>query len=371
MEFSSVACPFCSLHCDDLHLQYDGGHWKLISPPCSLASRCYGEVDSQNEAGNGKTLLQAVHILQNARSPMVLLGGDADQDTALATLRLAHGCSAYLIRDNERSDVFANAVRITGLLSSSIIEFRNHADQIVILGEDSTIAHPRFWEFVGEKKKESAIRLGTKDCMKTIRQLRIMTKGFASQHKSKELEAIVQRMYKAESSALFINDALITSDVDLLTEIFLWLRDLNVNNKWFGQVISPSANEAGISHILREQTGFPGNIRFLNGQTHHDARLFHLSSIIENQEADVILVVNGELPFTKRDRLDHVKVITISAQKPLPSPDAWLPCAQIGLDTAGVMFRLDGVPVQFSSLVDQRLPTARDYLNRLLERIAA
>ncbi len=371
MEFSSVACPFCSLHCDDLHLQFDGGHWKLISPPCSLASRCYGEIDSQVEGGEEEALLRAMHIQQNARSPMILLGGDADQDTVLASLRLAQRYSAYFLRDNEGSDVFANAVRITGLLTSSIFEFRNHADQIVILGEDPAKTHPRFWEFVGDKKKESALWLGTSGYMETIRKLRLVNQKNNFYSLNKELETVAQRISKAGSGTLFINDELIASDVDLLTEIFLWLRDLNVNKKWFCQVISPSANPDGVSHILRGQTGFPDNIRFINGRAHHDARLLRFSSIIENRETDVILTVNSHLFNGEKKKLKQVKVIAISPQKPHFPSDVWLPCAQVGLDAPGVMFRLDGVPVHFSSLVDRRIPPASDYLDRLLERIAA
>lgn len=311
-----------------------------------------------------------MQLLQKARSLLILLGGNVDQDTALASISLARKFSAYLLRETDTGESFAFASRITGILTASLAELRKHASRIVIVGEDPARTHPRFWEFVGEKKKQNAIWLGTTSILEKIRWLRLKNKNHVSHLADTELETVSGNILKSASGVVFVNSDSIASDVNALSEVFLWLQELADNKKWFGQVLSSSVNENGVSQVLREQAGFSGRMRFDRGAIHHDSRLLKFSSLIENQEVDTVLVIGDQLPLG-RDNLSGIKLIGISPHKPNFQVDAWLPSAQVGIDAIGTMLRLDGLPIQFSSLFNSGVPTASECLEKLLQEVVA
>jgi len=133
MDFPSVACPFCSLHCDDLHLTNYGGHWKLISPPCPSASDRFRKWEPVSAGISSRPFQDAVRILNKAHQPLIVLTGNVEQESVIAAVNLARATSAFLVRNNNTCENITSAMRTAGLLSATLADLRDHADQVVIL----------------------------------------------------------------------------------------------------------------------------------------------------------------------------------------------------------------------------------------------
>jgi formylmethanofuran dehydrogenase subunit B len=371
MELHSVACPFCSLHCDDLHLIYDGGHWKLISPACSLASRRFKIWEPVPGRTTSPLIQNATKILDKAHQILIVLTGDVEQETAIPAVNLARATSAYLVRDNNSIDEnVSSAMQKAGLLSATLGDLRDRADQVVILGDDPEKSLPRFWEFVGSKKREKAVRINSKEILENIQHLRLQRRRLKTTIK-KEITGIATRISRAGSGVVFVNSESITADVNELTEIMFWLKELGESKKWYGQILVPSTNATGVARALRSTTGYSGGLSFRRGITYHDPRLLQFESIIKNHEVDAIAIIGGVdlLPRHILEKLDGIKTIVISSEKPKLRTNAWLPCAQVGIDAPGTMSRLDGVPVKFEPLVNSGHASAQDYLDKLIQRV--
>lgn len=304
---------------------------------------------------------------------MIVLTGETEQETVGAALNLAQVASACLVRDNHGTDEnLSSAMRTAGLLSGTLAELRERTDQVVILGDNPEKTMPRFWEFVGSKKKEKAVRLGSGRSLESIRQLRLMNRGMDSKVDANfKLDAA--RIGKAGSGVVFLNDKTIYEDVNLLTEMLLWLKELGDGKKWYGQVLFPTPNENGISQLLMSVTGHPGALSFKKGSAIHDPRTLQLEKILFNDEADVILMIGGIHRLSKPilKKMDGIKTIILSVEKPDIPADAWLSCAQVGIDGAGTMLRLDGIPVKFAPAGKQEQTTGEEYLIRLAREVKA
>jgi formylmethanofuran dehydrogenase subunit B len=373
MDFRSVACPFCSLHCDDLHLKFDGGHWKLISPNCKLASYRYREWSSVPKRISSSSFQEAAKILKNVHRLLIVLTGDVEQEAVIPAVNLARATSAYLVRDNNsRSENISSAIRAVGLLSATLAELRDRAGQVVILGNDPEKSLPRFWEFLGHKKKEKAILIDSRQILESIQQLCLQERGLKTSFYG-DMQVIATRIGKANSGVVFINSESMIADVNGITEIMMWLRELGETKKWYGQILFPSANEFGISQALMSTTGHSGGLSFRKGKIDHDPRSFQLEKLIEYREADAIIIIGeaNHLPKPIVKKLEGFNTVVISSEKPHFHTDAWLPYARVGIDSPGTMLRLDGVPVRFESMLQSGQATARDFLVQLANEVKA
>jgi formylmethanofuran dehydrogenase subunit B len=373
MEFHSVACPFCSLHCDDLHLNYDGGRWKLISPACSLASRQFKKEDPVPGGTYSRSIQNATKILDKAHHALIVLTGDVEQEAVIPALNLARATSAYLVRDNGNSgENISNAMQRVGLLSGTIADFSEQTDQVVILGDDPEKILPRFWEFIGNKKKDKTVWVNSRQSIEIIQHLRLCNLAIKTPIDEK-IKAVATRISKAHSGVVFVSSESVLADANPLTEILLWVKEIGESQKWFSQVLSPLSNEAGISQALRLTTGYSGGMSFRKGNIYHDPRSFQLEKLIEYHEADVVIIVGGasQLPKSTLQRLEGFKTITLSPEESKFHSDAWVPCAQVGVDAPGTMQRFDGIPIKFETLINSGRATARDFLDQLTQRVNA
>jgi formylmethanofuran dehydrogenase subunit B len=310
--------------------------------------------------------------LNNAHQPLFVLTGDVEQEAIYDAVNLARSTSAYLVQDSDNCGNISSAMRTAGLLSATLADLRDLADQVVILGDDPETSLPRFWEFAGNKKKEKAVWIKSKQPVENIRCLRLMNRG-SKTILNEDIKKVAARIGKADSGVVFVSSESIFADVNALTEIMLWLKELGESKKWYGQILIRSTNENGISQALMSATGYPGALRFSKGNTYHDLRSLQLERIIENHEVDTIVIIGGvhHLPKLILEKLDGIKTVILSSEKPNIRADVWLPCAQVGIDAPGTMLRLDGVPLKFEQLVKSDQATAQESLIRLTQGVRA
>ena len=198
----------------------------MISPACSLASRRFKIWEPVPGRTTSPLIQNATKILDKAHQILIVLTGDVEQETAIPALNLARATSAYLVRDNNSIDEnVSSAMQKAGLLSATLGDLRDRADQVVILGDDPEKSLPRFWEFVGSKKREKAVRINSKEILENIQLLRLQRRRLKTTIK-KEITGIATRISRAGSGVVFVNSESIIADVNELTEIMLWLKEL-------------------------------------------------------------------------------------------------------------------------------------------------
>jgi formylmethanofuran dehydrogenase subunit B len=369
MNFLSVACPFCSLHCDDLHLHYDGGHWVLISPTCPLATRKYKDWDPIT-AGPSNPVQEAVKILNKAQQPLILLTGSMEQEVVLSAVNLARATSAYLVRDSSYAENISSAIQKAGLLSCTLADLPEPTDQVVILGDDPHGTLPRFWEFVGNNKKEKVVWVQTQNIFESIQGLRLQNKGLKTSF-SKEIEGAASRIAKANSGVVFANAGSISENENALTEVLLWMKELGDLKKWYGQVLPSSSNELGISQGMRSATGYSDGMIFRKRKIYHDPRSFQIEKIIEYHELDALVIIGDadHLPRHILQKMEGLTTVILSPEKPSFQTDVWLPCPRAGIDAQGTMLRLDGIPIKLESLVRSGRTLIQNSLAQLIQGI--
>ena len=344
----------------------------MISPVCPMASRRFRIWEPIPDGVSSRSFQEAAGILKKAHQPLIVLTGHGEQELVVAAVNLASAISASLVRDNNTCENFTSAMQKAGLLSATLADLRKRSDRVVILGDDPEISLPRFWEFMGRGKKEKAVWISARQIVESIQQLRLHDRGLKTSF-DEDLKTAASRIGQASSGVVMINGGSTLADVNALTEVLLWVKELGGAKKWYGQVLFPAANEIGISQALRSTTGYSGGLSFRKGKISHDPRLFQLEKRIEYGETDAILIIGDMNLVTKRilRKIVGIKSIVLSPEKPQFHADAWLPCARAGIDALGTMLRLDDIPVKLDPLVPSVQATARDFLVKLAHEVKA
>ena len=149
-----VTCPFCSLHCDDLHLEPGGGHWVLQSPECNLAKKKYLQKPKLEFSFDPKQIKKTGQWLVRARHPLLVLDGSVDQDAVISSIELSRSINAGLIYSGDAIGTSLSlAMQSVGLLSATLGDLKELAEQVIIFGQMPEESLPRFWGFIGTQKE--------------------------------------------------------------------------------------------------------------------------------------------------------------------------------------------------------------------------
>jgi formylmethanofuran dehydrogenase subunit B len=376
--FEPATCPFCSLHCDDLRLDMKPGHVVACTPVCGRAAAGYekkpGGLRPLTALGKSLDRLSALRTaaawLDNACQPLVVLAGDVDLETARASIRLARSRSAILtLDDRNAASSLSLAMKSAGLLSGTLGELRARAGQLVLLGGlDLEQDQPRFWSFLTADQKASAIHIDAPDPLDTIRHLRLTLRP-KSQASRETLTRAAQKINAAPSGAVLIGEAWLQSGTPLLTELLLWLADLNADACWYGFPVIPESNRFGLAETLLTETGYPGNVRYLHGRAQYAPLELQVETLVRGGLVDAVILV-GSWPGPEASwlaGLAQAKSIQVSPEPPEGRRDLWFPSARAGVDAAGGMLRLDGVPVRLQPVLASQRPLAAELLAGLGE----
>lgn len=237
---------------------------------------------------------------------MLLLTGDNENEVVGDAVNFARSTSSFLARENDYGENLSSTIQATGLLSATLAELRQKTDRVMIFGDDLEASLPRFWEFIGSKKKENAIWLNPKNALETIRHFRLKIRGVDS-GPNPEFNDYETRIKGTNSGVVFFNSEILFDDVNEFTEILLWLKELGAAKKWFGQILFPGANENGISQALLSALGSSGGWKFEQAHPIHDARNFQWKKIVANHETDAVVIV-GDLPKQVLEELEGSKL---------------------------------------------------------------
>lgn len=367
-----AVCPYCSLHCADLRMMIDEGRLTKLNPRCELGWRNYVRelqsiIDNSEKSIPIKEFTQALTILESARRLLLVLSADAPGEAVEASLRIVRKFNGVLTVEDEALNHLNVSMKEIGGLSATLGELKE-VETVFICGTEPKHSHPRLAEFLGKSTTDSTIVISPADSFETIRRLRL---GLADEKPEapQKYRKMIDAMRSASTGVILVNLSFLQAGEPAAREFLLWLRDLNRYGRWYGQYLPSGANSVGVAETLLSSGGITGGLGVGEDIEEISPRRWKAVNLIKEGWMDTCLFVGN--PHTLEEellaRLQGVNTILVDPVQPSWKPAVWLPAAQAGVDAAGSMARLDGVPVLLGQLVESGRPSTQTLLNGLLE----
>lgn len=369
-EETRTTCPFCSLHCTDLRLTFGGGRMVGFTPACALGEAGYQAALSgeRHRRPSRKAMHDARLRLQAARQPLIVLSGEVEQEAVTAAVRLAKQYSAILACDEDFTGAFLGpAMQAAGTLAGTLGDL--HGQSLVVLcGVDPAQTHPRLGGRLGCDLANQALSFDPPDPLEAIRWLRLAASG-AIQDPPIVHSEVVDRIKTASSGLVLFGSEWGRIGQPLITEMMLWLRDLDRDGRWYALYLPPAGNSIGVIETLLAETGYSGNLRFGPAGVEYLPHLWQADRLIQEGSVDLCLLVGCPGSFSRETvaRLSPSRTILLGRSRPDWKPGIRLPAAQAGVDVPGWVQRLDGVPVELRPILPPHLPPLADILLELTE----
>lgn len=371
-----IICPYCNCLCDDLNLEFTGGLFSHLEPPCYLAEKGFSSSLSKDRQPlpelNKKSvsweqaLTQAQKLIQETRDSLIVLSGEVSFETHEKAVQLGQILNACV--DTPLSHTRAaipSAINEVGLSRCSLGEMQREADMVIFWGCDLAATHPRFMEQIvkkGHKKKlfhiqsDHSERLDgpspkfnpdSKPHLETAIQLRMQLKG-----KQVGLNEYLKNLLSAAQSAKFgvlcYGQELVNEGRETMIEVYQLIRDLNTAALWQGMDLHGTGNWLGASEALAAQTGYGCCVRFSAAGVHFQPSDWSTESMILGKKTDLVILI-GDPSWLSPDILPHladIPTILLSEKRASWFPEIWLPISPIGLHDFGTSLRMDEVPIQ-------------------------
>ena len=410
-----VACPFCSLVCDDLEIEVAGQGLTVRRGACPI-SRAQFERPLPTEAAaqaagvacdRDEAIAQAARILRQSRLPV--FGGLAtDVEGQRGALALADRLGGVVDHRGSRG-LFSDltALRDIGTMTTTFSEVRNRADLLLIIGPDPFPAAPRFLErcfsdqptlFAEGGIERRLIRLGPPsdsppalpkgvryshipcapdELAPTVGRLRAILKGRpAGAGEDAALTELVGAFRTANYAVVSWMAGLLPPDAADLIVLSLveMVRDLNLSRRAACLPLGGAENLTGANQACLWQTGYPLRTGFGTGAPRHDPYLYSAERLIESGEADALVWVStlgGGPPPVLPPELPLI-LLAPPGSDMSSVPAVFLPVGRPGIDHAGQIFRADGVvALPLGALRPSTLPSAGATLQAIAQAIAA
>jgi formylmethanofuran dehydrogenase subunit B len=175
------------------------------------------------------------------------------------------------------------------------------------------------------------------------------------------LDDLATRLLGARHVALLYGD-----DVEALALLAL-VRDLARERHAVTLGLRRDANGRGAEDVLAWQTGFPAAVSFAHGHPRED---LSASALLERGEVDAALVVAFD-PLEQLPALRELPLVVVDAAATATAAAArvaFAPAAD-GVEAAGTVHRMDGVPVPLRAPLTTERPSVEDVLAAIGERL--
>ncbi|MCB1521143.1 MAG: formylmethanofuran dehydrogenase [Hyphomicrobiaceae bacterium] len=415
--FTSVTCPFCGLHCDDLEVRNssgaDAGHLTIARNGCERAARGFERrpPPSSPQIGGRDTdlataLATAARLIGGARLPLYGgLGTDVEGVRAIMALAdrsggvVDHHLSAAIQRN-------MGVLQTQGWIMSTLTETRNRADLVIVVASDLMTLHPRFFErivapaeamfggvpsdrtvvLVGDCGHADAItRTGVKhvveipsandDIPVVLGVLRSMLKGTQLPARDdqrvpfNELADLALRCKRAEYGVfVWAPQALAFRDGDLAVQIVTDIvRDINKTTRFAGLSLGGNDGAASAASVCSWQSGYPLRVSFASGAPDYDPYRYDIRRMLEAGEGD-LLVWTASFDPEAAPPATGLPLIALATpgMRFSREPDVLIPVGTPGLDHSGRLVRCDSVvSLPLRQLRPSRLASVTEIANAI------
>jgi formylmethanofuran dehydrogenase subunit B len=424
MTVKDATCTACGCLCDDVVLSVAGAKIIEATNACEagqrwfLADHGHAGVPAATVEGRAVALDEALDhaaaILQGARAPIILGLTQTTTEAVAEALAIADRIGA-VVDPGSSGAVNARllAVQRVGRVSATLGEVKNRADVVVFWGVNPVVTHPRHWErysveprgrFVPQGREGRTVivvdaeRTATAeraDWFVAVRRetnfemlwaLRALVGGVKLDAARVEqatgvawdiLRELAARLTAARYGAWFIGTDLGGSPGGPATvEAALALvRDLNASTRFVILSLGGPGNAAGAEAALTWQTGFASSVRLAHGSPQSLPGATSAEELLAQGAVDAALIVADPtslgLSDAARAQLASIPKVVIGPKATASGVSAAvaIDSATFGIDAPGTVMRSDGVVLPLRPPLAASVPTDRDLLRAIGERL--
>jgi formylmethanofuran dehydrogenase subunit B len=327
-----VTCAGCGCVCDDGRTCALGDAWFALGERPPLA-RVEGRETSLDEAVDA-----AAAILCQARAPLVYGLGGTSIEAQRRAVALAEAIGAVV-----DCGASAGAYQAIGSSTATFGEIRDRSELVVVWRADPVRTHPRLLERLRVKSLVvvDSTRTATAEQAETFIQVGEDFEAlWALRARSTPL---AKRLHEVRHVA-FIYDRL---DELAALALFELVRDL-ARDRHAVTLGLRGGNARGAEDVLAWQTGYPGPVSFARGYPRE----------APEYDADAVLAVAADPPSI------DAPAVVVDPRASITADVVIVPAAD-GIEVAGTVHRMDGVPLALHPPHATERPSVEDVLDMI------
>jgi len=405
-------CTFCGCVCDDIDITVKDDHITDAKRACVLGKAWFYNHHADDRpscliegrpASVEEGVERAARILTEAKYPIVyglsdttseaqrvaVSIADAIAGTVDTTTSVCHGPSGMAFQD-------------VGEVTCTLGEIANRGDLIIFWGGNPAESHPRHFTkyslmpkgmFVPNGRKDRTVVLvdvrksksvPAADIFVQIKPRKDFEALWALRALAREqtvagapepdaaLAALAARLRGCRHGAILHH---VRGELEALA-LYALVRDLAAVSHVVSVTLRREGNGAGAGDVLAWQTGYPSAVSFATGYPRASPGELSGAAVLARGDADAALVVGSDplehLPPEAAERLRAIPVVSIDARDTATAAAARVAftTAAAGVHRAGVVHRLDGVPVPLHAPLHSSRPSDEEVLAAIAERMA-
>jgi formylmethanofuran dehydrogenase subunit B len=402
---ADVTCAGCGCACDDIEATVAEGRLTGLLRTCALGDAWFAErgagavIDDRAavaDRASGRPAVArieeravavdeaaraAAEILRRARAPLVYGLGQTSCEAQRRAVAIAEAAGAVL--DRAGGGAAGLAYQAIGSSTATFGEIRDRAELVVAWRADPVTTHPRLpgrlrlesraLVVVDDRRTATAeqadafVELDAARDFEALWALRAMIRRApldrdrAADLPLGDLDALAERLTAARHVALLYGDRL-GDEVDALA-LFELVRDLSRDRHAVALGLRSEPNARGAEDVAAWQTGFPAAVSFARGHPRSDAGELGAAALLERGEVDAALVVASDplahLPAAAAERLRELPMVVVDTRATATATAARVAFATAadGVEVAGTVHRMDGVPIPLRAPLDAERPS--------------
>ncbi|MHA1915166.1 MAG: formylmethanofuran dehydrogenase subunit B [Promethearchaeota archaeon] len=428
MASNRITCTGCSLLCDDIIVRTDGLYIDEIVGACLKGKEKFDCVTSNNRIlsplvrNNGdlektsleKAIRKATEIITNSTKPLLYGFSTVSCQAQLKGFKLAKRINGFIDSNSIICQgKVMNVAKQAGLTLATISEVINKTDLLIFWGANVAESIPRLlnkalfsrgkFRMTGREIKTMVIIdpvktasfnvMGVRDIalqvepgrdMDLIRALKeeccspdsIPSNGVAGIDKD-DLKRLLIQLTNAENGVIFIGQGIVGSSAnsEVIKELLELVQLINVQQqkgRMSLMMLGGHYNMVGFEHVALSTHGKNHSIQFSDNGFIETADT--IVSKIDNDDFDCSIIVGSDpvshLPWTLSKKLISKPIILIDNKKSATFnfANVIIPSTITGIESGGLAYRLDHVPVQLNKVVNppQNIISDEEILSKLI-----
>jgi formylmethanofuran dehydrogenase subunit B len=406
-----ATCTGCSLLCEDIEAEVKDGALSHCKNLCRKGHGHFQTAFTEREVPMiegqqvdiDSAIAAAAEILKNARQPLLYGWSNSTLEAQAAGIKLAEKLGAII--DDTSSlgqEILVEKILSGEIATCTLDDVRNFADTSIFWGADPSNSHPRHLSrfsyyprgdkrqrsyeeertcMVVDVRKSSTAHLcsnyyyrvapgGDAEFIEAI--LSVLDGKIPKVADKKKMIELGTLLKKTEWGAIFPGMGLAYSLQDRMDLFVRLVARLNEITTFRVIPMVGHYNMRGFGELLREKTGFINRVSFQGGSVSHGPENSVVSAA---RSCDAALVIGSDplsaLPFGTARALARLPLIAIDPRRSLTTDAARvvIPSAISGMEAGGTAVRMDGVRIKFEPIIESKLPTDEQILNRIMEAI--
>jgi len=415
----NVTCPFCGVLCDDLEIGVEDGVITEAKRGCVLGRYTFLKHDDDRATMrvNGEPasleacVQEAAAILDQADFPLIYGLASTECNAQRKAVELADLIGSNI--DTTSSVCHSptlQAIQQVGDATCTLGEIKNRSKLLIFWGCNPAESHPRHFSrysvtptgmFVPEGRKgryvvnvdvrktpsaraaDLFIQVQPGADYEVLTVLRALVNGRpvdveeVGGVKVEVLRDLAERMKSVKFGSLFWGMGLTMSrgkHMNVMAMLAL-ARDLNQYTKFTASPMRGHGNVVGVATVLTYSTGYPFAVNLSRGYPQYSPGEFTSVDLLARGEVDAALIIAadgvGNFPKPAAEHLKKIPVIAIDPKESNTTRIARvvIPTAIAGIQAGGTAYRMDGIPLPLTKILDCPYPSDLEVLTRIISEI--